>query len=497
MTYVTRPGLRPSSTKVSASFGGPARRGLPFRVIVDLIQAADFAILLLAGFAAYSYLNHIAKSAFTGEFVVATVAACVAVGYVLARGRGYKLASLASPSNVVAPLAGGIALGAATAALCLVTLRIAPAAVAAWGAVWALASFTGLLAFRLSLGVLVRSWVRSGRLDRRVAVVGVNELSETFIRRSFNQPWSRTCIVGLYTDDAAAQPTGAPEHDGRYAVRGTIDTLLLDCRLRGVDAVVIALPAESKESIRKLVFRLRNVVADIYLAPEACMLDLPPMHLEELGSTPLFPIARKPISNWRHIQKEVFDRAIAGIALIFLSPLLLLVALLVRLESPGPVMFRQMRVGFNNNPFHILKFRTMFHHLSDRSAAQQTGRNDRRVTRIGRVLRQFSIDELPQLLNVLRGDMSLVGPRPHAPGTSLGTTRVDDLLDGYAQRHRVKPGITGLAQVRGCRGQMVSQDQVARRVSFDIEYIENWSLWLDLKIIMLTFRREICSRNAF
>jgi Undecaprenyl-phosphate glucose phosphotransferase len=329
-------------------------------------------------------------------------------------------------------------------------------------------------------------------------VIGVGDLAETFIRRAQSHALSRTCVVGLY-DDVAREHAMLSEATSRagHPIRGDIDTLLLDCRLRNVDAVVITLPADDLGRIRQISARLRPVVADIYVVPEICSLELGPMEVDEIGATPMFPIARKPISNWRRVQKEAFDRIVSFLLLVLVGPLLLTVAVLIRLESPGPILFRQMRVGFKNNPFQILKFRTMFHHLNDRVANQQTGRADQRVTRIGRILRKLSIDELPQLINVLRGDMSLVGPRPHAPGTSLGSRRVDEVLEDYARRHRVKPGITGLAQVCGCRGEMVTEEQVMRRVRFDIEYIERWSMWLDLKILFLTLRREIYSRNAF
>src|SRR6202012_137655 len=177
--------------------------------------------------------------------------------------------------------------------------------------------------------------------------------------------------------------------------------------------------------------------------------------------------------------------------------LLALIALLIRLDSTGPVIFRQPRLGFNNKLFICYKFRTMRNDMTDLLADRQTTRDDPRVTRIGKWLRMLSFDELPQLFNVIKGDMSLVGPRPHAPNTKAADQLYSDVVAKYALRHRVKPGITGWAQVNGWRGETKKVEQIENRVAFDLDYIENWSLWFDIRIIMMTITREILSPNAF
>ena len=187
----------------------------------------------------------------------------------------------------------------------------------------------------------------------------------------------------------------------------------------------------------------------------------------------------------------------AAVLLAFIAPTLLLIAAAIRLDSPGPALFRQPRVGYRNKIFTILKFRTMHEHMSDVGADMQAVRDDPRVTRIGRVLRKFSLDELPQLINVIVGEMSLVGPRPHAPNTKAGDTLFHDAVEDYALRHRVKPGITGWAQVNGWRGRTETREQLRQRLAHDLYYIENWSFWLDVKIIALTPIRELVSRVAF
>ena len=195
--------------------------------------------------------------------------------------------------------------------------------------------------------------------------------------------------------------------------------------------------------------------------------------------------------------KALLDRGAALVLLALLLPVLLLIALAVRLDSPGPVLFRQPRVGLHDAVFPIWKFRTMHHAMTDAEARLQTSRADARVTRIGRRLRRLSLDELPQLINVLAGHMSLVGPRPHTPTTAVGGRALADIVGPYRLRHRVKPGMTGWAQINGSRGELRTDDDVRRRVELDLAYIETWSVGLDLRILFLTLKREILSSRAY
>jgi exopolysaccharide biosynthesis polyprenyl glycosylphosphotransferase len=194
--------------------------------------------------------------------------------------------------------------------------------------------------------------------------------------------------------------------------------------------------------------------------------------------------------------KRLFDIAGATGAILALSPLLVSIALAIKLTSRGPVFFTQQRYGRNNHRFKIYKFRTMHSHLGDPSGVKQTVANDPRVTPLGRFLRRTSLDELPQFFNVVIGDMSLVGPRPHVPGMQAASTLYESLVPYYFQRHTIRPGITGLAQVSGCRGSTANKHLAVERVRYDLEYIERWSLWLDIKIIWLTIKHELLSREA-
>lgn len=210
-----------------------------------------------------------------------------------------------------------------------------------------------------------------------------------------------------------------------------------------------------------------------------------------------FEPSRRPISGWRGSAKRLTDIAIASLLLAVLFPTMLIAVLAIRLESSGPILFRQRRIGFANIGFDMLKLRTMHHCAPDQGRLRQTTRRDPRVTRVGAILRHASLDELPQLFNVLRGDMSIVGPRPHAPGTCAGGLPFEMVTPRYAARHRVPPGMTGLAQVRGWRGETETKEKLLRRVEADLEYIENWSLWLDFAIMARTAVAILAMRNAY
>src|SRR4029077_20981014 len=232
---------------------------------------------------------------------------------------------------------------------------------------------------------------------------------------------------------------------------------------------------------------------EIPLGPEQILHKFEDVELSKLGPLASLQLTRMPLTTFEVVQKRVFDLVFAAIALLALTPLLIAVAVLISLDSPGPVFFVQRRFGFNQQPFRIIKFRTM-RTLDDGAVVPQAVRDDPRLTRIGRWLRRWNIDEIPQLFNVLTGDMSLVGPRPHALSHDPEYERRISL---YARRHNVQPGITGWAQINGLRGATDTEDKMRQRVEYDLFYIDNWSLWLDLTIIARTVLSRAAYRNAY
>jgi Undecaprenyl-phosphate glucose phosphotransferase len=236
---------------------------------------------------------------------------------------------------------------------------------------------------------------------------------------------------------------------------------------------------------------------DIRLAPDLVPPEFRSHHYVEVAGMPMLGVFDQPISGWNQLFKALEDRLLGVIFLMLLAPVMALIAIAIRLETPGPVLFRQIRYGFNNQEIGVLKFRTMDAGRMDPAGARQAKRNDPRVTRVGRFLRKWSLDELPQLFNVLRGDMSIVGPRPHPLTLKAAGRSFEDVVERYAARHKVKPGITGWAQVNGWRGETDTVEKAEKRVEYDLEYIENWSLWFDLYIMAKTVVVLFRNRNTY
>lgn len=374
-----------------------------------------------------------------------------------------------------------------------------------WLLLWLVTSGCVLLALRAILAVRIDQWRQSGRLCRRIAVLGSGVAAQTLLQRLTEGRSSAMdhIVVGVYGDIALA-PSGraeamrnrAMQERSVHALCGDLQDLLGEIRREHVDAVIVA-PAPGEESPGIAVDRLRQAAADIYLH-----LDIPEMAggqsaFEKIGGVPLLLAERRPLCGWRGIAKAVEDRVFAAFALLLIAPLLGLIAILIKLDSPGPVLFRQKRYGLNNRLIEVLKFRTMRHDMCDQTASQLTRRNDPRVTRIGHFLRRTSLDELPQFINVLLGEMSVVGPRPHATAAKAAGLLYQEAVPNYDCRHRMKPGITGLAQVSGWRGETETLDQIRKRVEHDIHYIENWSLVMDAQIILRTIMGGFTGRQAF
>lgn len=264
-----------------------------------------------------------------------------------------------------------------------------------------------------------------------------------------------------------------------------------------VDRVYITAPWDAVPSLLRKLDLLRHLSTEVLVIPGDRSIYADLTHVSFFGDRLSFKTLEQPIQGWELWVKRVEDVVIATMGLIVASPLLLLIAAAIKLDSPGPIFFCQKRTGFNGRTFRLWKFRSMFIDQTDRGAARQTSRNDPRVTRVGRIIRHLSLDELPQLINVIEGSMSVVGPRPHALETRTDGRNLEELVGYYAVRHRVKPGLTGLAQVAGYRGELDTLEKLQRRVDYDIEYINNWTLWLDMKIIVRTLLILLHDKSAY
>jgi Undecaprenyl-phosphate glucose phosphotransferase len=354
----------------------------------------------------------------------------------------------------------------------------------AWlGAFYVLGLFT-LVAFRRALFLLVRRWTRQGRLDRRTIVVGADANGETLLQSLAAQRDSDVNVIGVFDDrgDGRSLPTchGVPN-------LGIVDDIVEFARKTRVDLVLFSLPIAAEGRILHMLKKLWVLPVDIRLSAHTNKLRFRPRSYSYIGNVPVLDVFDRPIADWDIVMKWLFDKAVGSLALICLAPIMLLVALAIKLDSKGPVFFKQRRYGFNNELIEIYKFRSIYVEHTDATASKLVGKNDKRVTRIGRFIRKTSLDELPQLFNVVFiGNLSLVGPRPHAVNAKAAEHLYDEAVDGYFARHRVKPGITGWAQIHGWRGETDSQEKIQRRVEHDLYYIENWSILLDIYILLRT-----------
>jgi exopolysaccharide biosynthesis polyprenyl glycosylphosphotransferase len=317
-------------------------------------------------------------------------------------------------------------------------------------------------------------------LTPNVVVVGANENARRLIERALRT--GEAAVLGVFDDRLSR----APRAIAGVPVLGDTEALIGHRIMPFVDRVVIAVDPAAKTRVGALVERLAVLPNVITLFVDWSVVEASPLALDRLVDTPLSRISGRRGGHRKIVAKRAQDLVFGALALVLAAPVMLIIAAAIKLESPGPVFFRQRRQGFNNETIVVWKFRSMRHDLRDEDAVQQVRHEDERVTRVGRWIRCNSLDELPQLFNVLAGEMSLVGPRPHAPGMKTGRIESAKLVANYAHRHRMKPGMTGWAAIHGSRGPLDDPEQVMRRVALDMAYIERQSFWLDLYIMLMT-----------
>ncbi|MGD9869011.1 MAG: undecaprenyl-phosphate glucose phosphotransferase, partial [Hyphomicrobiales bacterium] len=333
-----------------------------------------------------------------------------------------------------------------------------------------------VVAVRSAVKLYVRGLAARGRLSQRVAIYGAGPLGWK-IRNQLRENADTYQVAGMF--DAELYNASADA----LPIDGGLDDLVAKAKDNGIDQVILALPMAAHERIRSTVARLSSLPIEVQLCSEEQRLPCKVYGSSRLGPLQLLQVQRRPLSERGLRVKATFDIVLAAMALVLLAPVFPLIALAIRLDSPGPVFFRQRRHGFNHRVIHVLKFRTMTALEDGPVVKQAVEAGDARVTRVGRILRRTCLDEIPQLVNVLKGDMSLVGPRPHALAHNEYYGR---LVESYANRHRVKPGITGWAQVNGFRGETADCGLMRKRVEYDLYYIDNWSLWLDIEVLVRT-----------
>ncbi|MBG1231786.1 undecaprenyl-phosphate glucose phosphotransferase [Aestuariivirga litoralis] len=363
-----------------------------------------------------------------------------------------------------------------------------------WLISWSISGAFLFVACRFLLGGFLRKLNADGRFNKRVVLVGGGENAARVISAIESSPDSGANLIGIFDDRDDTR--SAAEVKGLYKLGG-MDDLIDFVRSTRVDTLIITLPTAAEDRVTQIMSKLWVLPVDIRLSAQSQRLRLRPRAYSFIGNLPCLDVYDRPLGDWGPYFKAVLDKTMAAVALAVLSPVMAVIAIAIKMDSKGPVFFKQKRYGFNNELIEVYKFRSMYVNQTDANATKLVTKGDARVTGIGRFIRRTTLDELPQFINVLKGDLSLVGPRPHATQAKAAEALYEHVVDGYFARHRVKPGITGWAQINGWRGETDTAEKIERRVEHDLFYIENWSLMFDIYILLRTPAALMNTENAY
>jgi Undecaprenyl-phosphate glucose phosphotransferase len=461
-------------------------------VLTGLVRVAELILIALTGALIHHF--YVADQADPSYLIVTPAVATLSI-LIFQVLQTYNLTAFRLPLRQMFRLIGGWAFVFLVVFAALFFLKVDGVVSRVWIATWFLAGLVALGAERAILARLTLGMAKAGRLARRAVVVGGGDFGRDLLRNFGAVKSPEISMLGVFDDRADDR---SPLLVEGFPKLGNVDDLVEFARHTRIDLVIFALPITAEGRILEMLRKLWVLPIDIRLAAHANRLRFRPRSYSYVGQVPVLDLFDKPIADWDVVIKLAFDKIVGALALIALAPVLLATAIAVKLDSPGPVLFRQRRYGFNNELVEVFKFRSMYVDKTDATGATLVTRNDARVTRVGRFIRKTSLDELPQLLNVVfKGNLSLVGPRPHALHAKAADRQYDEVVDGYFARHRVRPGITGWAQVNGWRGETDTQEKIQQRVEHDLYYIENWSILLDLYILAITPISLIKTKNAF
>src|SRR4051812_711679 len=496
----TVPGIRPKSRELSPLAQLAAAQHLrpafsPI-VVAGIVRLIEFALIATVGVLTYfAYVYQTYGQVLEWHYIATAFGVAMLAVIAFQAADIYQVQAFRNPVSQCARLTVAWTI----AFLLIVALAFFAQLGGLYSRVWLSAYFgVGLLSLygaRLFLFGIIRRWTREGRLDRRAVVVGGGSPGEGLVTALERQTDSDVSLVGVFDDRGDER---APTACAGLQKLGTVDDLVEFARRTRIDLVIFSLPISAESRILQMLKKLWVLPVDIRLSAHTNKLQFRPRSYSYIGSVPVLDVFDRPIADWDVVMKWLFDKIVGGLALVVALPAMAVVAVAIRLDSRGPVLFKQKRYGFNNELIEVFKFRSMYVEASDATAAKLVTKGDPRVTKVGRFIRKTSLDELPQLLNVvLKGNLSLVGPRPHAVHAKAVDRLYDEAVDGYFARHRVKPGITGWAQINGWRGETDNDEKIQRRVEHDLYYIENWSVLFDLYILAMTPFSLLKTENAY
>jgi len=359
-----------------------------------------------------------------------------------------------------------------------------------WLGWWMVSGLICLLFFRLCIYSFLQHQRKRGRNYRKVIIVGAGDLGKRLLSQVIDSPWAGYKIEALFDDACKNEETLIQG----YPILGDINNIESYMSENKIDEVWIALPLRAEQRVKDLLYILRHQTVNIKLIPDIFSFQLLNHSMTEIVGLPAVNLSDSPMGGKNQLIKALEDYILALLILFLISPLLLLISIAIKVTSVGPILFKQKRHGWDGKIINVYKFRTMKVHSESNGVITQACKGDARITKLGVFLRRTSLDELPQFFNVLQGRMSIVGPRPHA---IQHNELYKDQVNQYMQRHMVKPGITGWAQINGLRGETNTLNEMKGRVEYDLYYIEHWSLFLDLKIIFLTIFKGFINKNAY
>jgi len=462
-------------------------------MVTGTLRLVEFALLVLSGLVLHGWLIGY-NTHLVWYYPAIAVAASLLTVILLEFTDCYQITSLRSPlsntGKILLVWSGTFAVLAIAGFLFKVSSDFSRL----WFGAWYATGLVLMFGLRFIMAMQIRRWARNGRMERRAVIVGGGKNAEALIRSIEAQPYNDIRICGIFDDrdDSRSPPVVAG-----YPKLGNVAELIEFARIARIDMLIVSLPITAETRVLSLLKKLWVLPVDIRLSAHSNQLRFRPRSYSYIGAVPMLDIFDRPINDWDSVAKRAFDIVFSLLGIIVLSPIMLATAIAIKLDSKGPVLFKQKRHGFNNEVIEVYKFRSMYADRSDPSAKQAVTKGDPRVTRVGRIIRKTSIDELPQFFNALFGSLSLVGPRPHAVAAQTHNLLYNEVVDGYFARHRVKPGVTGWAQINGWRGEMDTDEKIKMRTEYDLYYIENWSLWFDLKILFLTPVRLLNTENAY
>ena len=462
-------------------------------MLSGVVRLVEFGLIFLMGILSLGYYVGL-ESNYLLYYPLIIIAGGVLYVALMEINDGYQVNILRSPTRHLRRLIISWAATLGTLAVLGFLFKVSAHFSRGWFLIWAVSAIAVLLIFRLIIAWKIRRWARNGTMEGRAVIVGGGPNAEALIRSLEQQPDNDIRICGIFDDrdDKRSPPVVAG-----YPKLGNINELIEFARIAHIDLLIVSLPISAEARVLALLKKLWVLPVDIRLSALNNHLRFRPRSYSYVGSVPMLDIFDKPINDWDSVAKRIFDIAFSLVGIVVLSPIMIGAAIAIKLDSKGPVFFKQKRHGFNNEVINVWKFRSMYTEQCDPTARNAVTKNDPRVTRVGRFIRKTSIDELPQFFNVVAGSLSLVGPRPHAVAAHSNNLLYNEVVDGYFARHRVKPGVTGWAQINGWRGEIDNEEKIMMRTEYDLYYIENWSLWFDLKILFLTPIRLLNTENAY